>query len=242
MTADRARGGNGQRAGAELETLSRPRNQSDQALEVLTDAIVSGQLVAGTLYSVQGLSEQLGVSRTPVREALIQLARQGMVQFERNRGVRVVPISVRELGEIFQMRLWLEVPATILGTERMTAADRKALRRTYRAMEADAKNDDLRSLWRHDRLFHEHILRAAGNARVVEYLRVLRDLLVIRRTTTVERSSRTPQQVVNAHRPILEAIESGDAQAAGAAMGKHLEYTGQLLQSQGRDELVHPGV
>jgi DNA-binding GntR family transcriptional regulator len=220
-----------------LSALSQGPSQSDQALEVLTEAIVSGQLVSGALYSVQGLSHQLGVSRTPVREALLQLQLQGLVKFERNRGARIIPISVHAIDEIYQIRLWLEVPSTIEATNRMTSADRRTLRRLYRAMTAAAKVGDAHGLWRNDRAFHELIMSAAGNTRLVEYIGVLRDLLVTRRTTTVDGSSRSPSDVALAHRPILDAFEAHDAEAAGEAMRAHLAYTRQLLLHEERETL-----
>jgi DNA-binding GntR family transcriptional regulator len=203
---------------------------------VITEAIVSGQLISDHLYSVQSLSDELGVSRTPVREALIQLVRQGMVQFERNRGVRIVPITVRGIEDIFQIRIWLEVPSTVEGARRMSTADRRVLRTEYRAMRAAARAANQRELWRHDRAFHDLILRAAGNMRVVDLVGDLRELLVIRRTTTLELSTRSPQDVAAAHRPILEAIDAGDGEAAGEAMKEHLTRTCRLLlQQEGGD-------
>ena len=72
------------------------------------------------MHSVGSLAEMLGVSRTPVREALIELASRGMVRFERNRGVRVVETSVHDLDEIFEMRRLLEPPAARKAVEQMT--------------------------------------------------------------------------------------------------------------------------
>jgi DNA-binding GntR family transcriptional regulator len=83
-----------------------------RAHDAIRAAIVDGRLAAGERYSVARLAERFGVSRTPVREALLLLERQGVVRFERNRGVRVLETSVHDLEEVFTLRLLLEVPAT----------------------------------------------------------------------------------------------------------------------------------
>ena len=96
-----------------LESLTGDRSTlTTRALEALRAAIVDGRLVAGERYSVAQLAERFGVSRTPVREALLVLERQGVVRFERNRGVRVLETTAHDLEEVFALRLLLEVPAT----------------------------------------------------------------------------------------------------------------------------------
>ena len=82
------------------------------------------------------LAERFGVSRTPVREALLLLERQGVVRFERNRGVRVLETSVHDLEEVFTLRLLLEVPATYRACGLLTAEDLDALERELAAMAA----------------------------------------------------------------------------------------------------------
>ena len=96
----------------------------------------------GSLHSVAELAETLGVSRTPVREALIELASRGMVQFERNRGVRILQTSIHDLEEIFEIRLMLEVPATAQAVGRMSPAEIRALRGQLTLMEQAAAAGD----------------------------------------------------------------------------------------------------
>ena len=95
-----------------LGLLATRRSYREGVVEVLRAALVSGQMKPGRLYSAPTLAAQLGVSATPVREAMSELAAQGMVEVVRNRGFRVRELSDVELDEITQLRLLIEVPTT----------------------------------------------------------------------------------------------------------------------------------
>jgi len=104
-----------------MERLAHTASVNARVLSALRAAVITGELAPGSLYSVQTLADQLGVSRTPVREALIKLAQQGMVRFERNRGVRVLLTSLHDLEEVFALRLLLEPPAVRRAVTRLDA-------------------------------------------------------------------------------------------------------------------------
>lgn len=202
-----------------------------RVLGALRAAVISGELAPGSLHSVQALATQLGVSRTPVREALIKLAQLGMVRFERNRGVRVLQTSLHDLEEVFALRLLLEVPATRRACELIDAAGRKELRRIFRAMERAADADDEFALWEHDRHFHRALLQGSGNTRLAHYVDGLRDT-VLRRGVSTARSSRSLHEIVAEHLVVLERIEDSDADGAAAAMRAHVLHTAELLIAQ----------
>ena len=215
--------------GNSLPGVPKSPTRAEMALGILADAIASGQLIPDELYSVQMLAAQLGVSRTPVREALLQMARQGRVRFERNRGVRIVEPSVGEIAEIFQIRMWLEVPATKLATRRSNETIDRRLRKEFDAMVSAAGAGDQIEMWRRDRAFHRAILEASGNQRLAQYVDGLREIVLRRGETTAARRSRTPMEIANAHRPILAAILARQAAEAAAAMASHLNTTAGLL-------------
>ena len=83
----------------------------EQARQVIRGLVITGQMQPDQLYSVPRLAAELGVSATPVREALLDLEREGLLEAERNRGFRVVSLSLDELNDIFAVRLLLEVPS-----------------------------------------------------------------------------------------------------------------------------------
>jgi DNA-binding GntR family transcriptional regulator len=209
-----------------------------KVVEAVHGAIIAGELTPGTLYSVNALSEELGVSRTPVREAMIQLAAQGMVRFEKNRGIRILQISAADLEEVFSLRLLLEVPATARACANFGDEDRDQLRRAYAEMSAAAKAGDEPRLMRHDRRFHALLLEGSGNARLAKFVDGLRDTVLVRGMTSPPR--RSLQDIVREHAPILERVEQGDSAGAAGAMRAHLLHTASLVmaRSQGIEEDV----
>jgi DNA-binding GntR family transcriptional regulator len=196
--------------------------------ESLRAAIVSGELTAGELYSVHDLAGTLGVSRTPVREALIQLASKGMVQFERNRGVRILETTAHDLEEVFELRLLLEVPAARLAVARIDHAGIASLEELLRQMGRAADEDSEQSLMAHDRRFHRLILEAAGNHRLAAFVDSLRDMVLTRGVSTAG-ASRSLRAIADEHVAILERIKAGDADGAADAMRAHVLHTAQLL-------------
>ena len=207
-------------------------------LEVVRASIIGGELVSGGLYSVAELAEKLEVSRTPVREALIELATRGMVRFERNRGVRILGTSIHDLEEIFEIRLMLEVPAAHRAAGRMLPVEVKGLRSRLASMERAAEAGDVARLWVYDRQFHRALLVASGNHRLADYVDTLRDMVLVRGVTTAGRA-RSLETIVAEHRAILERVEAGDPEGTATALRAHIEQTARLLIAQEQD-LVEP--
>lgn len=194
-------------------------------------AILEGRIPAGELTSVRALSEALGISRTPVREALVELAKAGMVAFERNRGVRVVVTLERDVEEIFQLRLWLEVPAVAEAVPRCDAAALDLLGDALDGMRA--RLDDEPAFMRHDWRFHRTLLAATGNDRLVAFVERLRDQTRVRGITTVGRSRRL-EAILAEHDAVFARVRAGEAAAAADAMARHLTTTRDLLLAQDR--------
>lgn len=211
-----------------------------QLVDVLRKAIITGQLEPGERYSVEKLADTFKVSRTPVREALLTLAGQGMVKFERNRGVVIQRTTIHELGEVFQLRLLLEVPATRYATERMTPERLEELQQALRRMHEAAAADDIETMWLNDRLFHRLILAGTGNERLVMTIEGLRDLARTIGMTTADRS-RSRERVVAEHDDIMDPIVLGDSRAAADAMYTHIRNTAELLIAQQVQEAQEAG-
>lgn len=193
--------------------------------------IASGDYAPGTLYSTYQVSEALGVSRSPVREALLRLSEDGIVRLERNRGFFVLRPEAADLKEIFDLRLRLELPAVVDATNALTDEVRTELRRMIDQMGDIAKGGDHELYSQHDRAMHDLILSAAGNSRtrgVVDRLRTETRLLGVITVDTL----RTLDALHQEHVPIIEAMERGDADAARDAMRSHLESTRALMIKQ----------
>lgn len=204
---------------------------SVRAREAIRSAIIVGQLAPGTLHSVQALASRFGISRTPVREALIDLSKQGMVRFERNRGVRILETSVHDLEEILAIRLLLEPPATYRAVAQFTPAALRELEIEVDEMASATDRGDRFSFMRHDRGFHSIVLGMSGNRRLQEFVDQVRDLVVARGNSTLG-TTRSPRELVDEHRFILDRIREGDALGAASAMREHISRTGWLLIAQ----------
>jgi DNA-binding GntR family transcriptional regulator len=218
----------------------RPDSLTRQVYESIRASIIRGELVPGSLHSVQELADVLGVSRTPVREALIDLSTQGMVKFERNRGVRILQTSLHDLEEIFALRLLLEVPAAFVAAEQVTDTALRSLGKEFAAMERAAEGDDEPTLMEHDRKFHGLILEASGNRRLANTVDRLRDLVLMRGVSTAGRS-RSLGAILEEHREILGSMERRDPAATARALRAHILHTAELLLSQDPDGAARSG-
>jgi DNA-binding GntR family transcriptional regulator len=214
-----------ERLGGERATLAA------QALDGLRSAVVDGRLAPGERYSVGALAERLGVSRTPVREALLVLEREGLVRFERNKGVRIIAPSAADLEEVFALRLLLEVPATRRACARLAGADLDALDAALDAMAGAADAGDELGFMAQDQRFHALLLAAAGSPRLVAVVGRLRDHVRLLGASTAGRS-RDLRAIHAEHVAIRDALRARDADGAAAAMRAHLRATGELLAAQ----------
>lgn len=206
-----------------LRSLRRT-NLREEAGSVLRGAILGGELEPGSIHSAVGLAERLGVSPTPVREAMLDLAKSGLVEVLPNRGFRVTVIDDQDLDEICELRMMLEVPSLELVVERATPEGLEALEQPLRDLESAAHRSQVPEFLVADREFHLGLLACAGNHRLVEIIAGLRD-----QTRIIGLRSLADKGALEAtaaeHRPILDALIAGDAREAKRLMKIHLEHT-----------------
>jgi DNA-binding GntR family transcriptional regulator len=210
-----------------------PENLREQARTSIRAGIITGEIKAGEIYSARTLAEELEVSATPVREALLDLANEGLVSPVRNRGFLVLEVSDHDLDEIFQLRTMLEIPATAqaakLATEEDVATLRELAERTAVATEQGRVGEFLDA----DLDFHLHITRRLGNSRLVELVRRLRDQTRLTGLGQLAASGGLEQAVAE-HRQLVEAFAAHDSRRAKAIMREHLQHTRGIWA--GRDE------
>jgi DNA-binding GntR family transcriptional regulator len=196
----------------------------EQARRFLRTSVVTGVLEEGHLYSVGEFAQQLGVSATPVREAVFDLAHQGLVEVVRNRGFMVPLLTNQDLDEIFQLRILLEVPAVeaLAGhlDAELTGRSRELVERCLTA----ARTSDLAGFLEADREFHLLLLNAHGNSRLVQIVDRLRDQT---RLYGLPGLAASGDVVVAAeeHGRILDAIVAGDAATVRTQLEHHLRHT-----------------
>ncbi|ATZ23762.1 HTH-type transcriptional repressor CsiR [Streptomyces lavendulae subsp. lavendulae] len=138
-----------------------------QVLDALRAALVDGELAPGQIYSGPALGERFGVSATPVREAMQQLALEGAVECLPNRGFRVLSGTPRALAELAEVRALLEVPVMLRLARTVPPATWEALRPAALATAEAAAAGDLPAYADADRAFHRAVLSLAGNAQLV---------------------------------------------------------------------------
>lgn len=205
----------------------------DQAVEQIRAAILGGDLEPGRIYAASELGERLGVSRTPIREAFLELAREGLIEIVKNRGMRVIPTSLDDLLQGFEVRLMLEVPLVERATAVQTELTRAEVEAAYAAFELAADGGDPDQVLRADRDFHRALLAGSGNHKAVQLLQEQRNLVLSGGRATVPHS-RSPRECFDDHRDLFDAFVSHDAEAAARAMGRHILNTAQLLIDQER--------
>lgn len=211
--------------------MSQRISNTDRVHTALRDAIVSGELAAGSMHSIYQLAERYGVSRTPVRDAVLLLADAGMVEIERNLGVRIRGLSLNDVREILETRMLLEVPAAAQAARCATPELLKQLDLTLAELTRHAEEGNRGEFARVDRALHKIFLDAGGNQRVTSLVESLRDSTQAMGISTMD-VSRTLHDVELEHVPIVDSIRSGDAVAAARFMHEHLATTARLLMAQ----------
>jgi DNA-binding GntR family transcriptional regulator len=199
-------------------------NLRAQARSVLRSSIVTGELQPGSLYTIGGVAAQLGVSATPVREALGDLEQLGLVEIIRNRGFIVPPVTDADLDEILQLRLMLEPPALIQAAKKLTPEDIRECRELAEQGKAAAKAGDLALFLEADRALHLRLIAPLHNRRLGEILGRLRDearLYGLRNLATAGRLVTSAEE----HDSIIEAVAGGDSDVIREEITKHLRHT-----------------
>jgi DNA-binding GntR family transcriptional regulator len=214
-----------------MKTLDGGTGLVSRAATAVREAIASGELIPGSLYSVNQVATQLGISRTPVREAILGLADSGLVQVARNRGFRVVVPDGKQLYDILDLRLMVEVPAARRAVESANPGLTSRLESELQAMLLAASVDDETAFVQHDRGFHTAILEAAGNGVLISVVAGLRDGILSLGASTAGQT-RSLRAIADEHAPLLLAVRARDPDAAEAAMRTHLEHTRDLLLQQ----------
>ncbi|MFJ3219318.1 GntR family transcriptional regulator [Kitasatospora sp. NPDC086801] len=203
----------------------------DQVAHALRAALISGELRPGVVYSAPALAADFGVSATPVREAMLDLAREGLVEAVRNKGFRVTELTERDLDDYTEIRALIEVPTVGRVTRTATKEQLERLRPQAEAIVAAARKHDLIGYLEADRQFHLDLLGLAGNARLVD---VVSDLRKRSRLYGLNRLDERGELTSSAeeHLELLDLMLAGDAEAAEACMTRHLSHVRSLWAGQ----------
>ena len=195
---------------------------ADRAYLAIRDRIVSLELAPGALIDERALVDELGMSRTPVREAIMRLAQERLVEVYPRRGMFVTGVDVRELARLSEVRSVLEPEAARLAAARATDAERAGLSALVDEIMAA---DDLMGL---DERIHRAVYRAAHNDLLEATLEQYYVLALRIWMIAIDRAHEL-EEAVEAHRALLEAIQEGDGERAAETMRSHVENFEQAM-------------
>lgn len=204
-------------------TFAPPESLRDRALGILRQATVSGEIRAGEIYSATALAKRLGVSVSPVREAMLTLVNEGIMVPVRNRGFQVAPMTEHDRLEVYELRMLLEVPSVAKLATMDMSAHLGRFHRMLDEMDALARDEEVQGFLQADRAFHLALIALHGNERLTNHVATLRDqtrlygMQQFPGSTKLVESSRE-------HREIVEAIEAGDEELTRERMAAHLGH------------------
>ncbi|WP_027893784.1 MULTISPECIES: GntR family transcriptional regulator [Calidithermus] len=204
-----------------MTEFQRPSSVREAAYLHLREAILGGTLLPGTRISEPGLAESLGISRTPVREALQRLSQEGLVELSPNKGARVRVITPQEVREVYEVRALLEAEGARLAAQRASEAELEALAQRLEALDripAEQYPEQMRV----DFEFHSLLMEASHNRTLARVYQDLRSGLALVRAhqQTLSQHPKTREQ----HRQILQALQAREAERAARAAKAHVLY------------------
>lgn len=200
-----------------------------KAYQAIKAMILDGRMKPSASYLETELAEQIGVSRTPVREAGLQLEREGLVIVRPRRGIQVLPVSAEDMTEIYQLLSALEPLAAQLAAERgLDEATMNAMIGATERMERALRDNDLLAWAEADDSFHALLVEASGNERLIEATARYRTQVHRARMATLTMRP-TPQQSTEDHRALLDCLLKRDADGARAVHFAHRCAAGKML-------------
>jgi DNA-binding GntR family transcriptional regulator len=200
------------------------REQVRRALEA---ALVAGELQPGSLYSAPALGERLGVSATPVREAMLELSKDGLVVTEPSRGYRVVKVSEKDLAHISEIRLLLEGPSTVMVAKIITPGSLDRLAELADEIVAAASDGDLIGYLDFDRRFHVQLISELGNSRLTEVVERLSRQAGLCGLDQLVDSGRLLESALE-HHALIDAMRVRDHVATEKLITSHIKQIRRL--------------
>ncbi|MCC3870075.1 GntR family transcriptional regulator [Terrisporobacter mayombei] len=200
----------------------------DVVFENLRTAILEGNLKAGQRLMEVQLAEQLGVSRTPIREAIRKLELEGLVVMLPRKGAYVANMSFKDLIDVLEIRASLEGLAASLASERLRDEDIVELERVAKEFEKSVRETDIDNVLKKDVEFHEKIFLMANNKKLYHLITSLWEQVHRFRVTYVS-NYEASLSLVDEHNRILEAIKAGNSELAQKYATEHIELAEQFF-------------
>ncbi len=207
---------------------------SDKAYEALSSLIITQRLKPGERLIEEQLAKEMGISRTPLRDAINRLAKDGLVIIEPRKGASVKAFKIEDVMEIYDIRMALEGLAARLAVERLEGKDLKRLREKF-------DSQDARVLVKADTELHELIIRSCGNEKLMGILENLNTHIQLFRVAGYGSQVRSEHATAD-HIKIVEALMQQDGRRAEKLVREHIEKTKREIiddfQRQGTEVMV----
>jgi len=208
--------------------LKQPESLAKMAYEAIRKSILSGQWKIGELYNEKAIAADLGISRTPVREALLELASQDLIIFLPRRGLMVNRFTHHDVDEIFELRKAIELAAV----EKITVADPPfdlfEIEEALLSQRKAVKQKDYFAFMEADRLFHTSFSELTSNRRLIVILDNIRDMIHVMGAKALALEGRAVE-VIKEHQTIFEAVKKGNIEEARRAMAYHLDQSKEAV-------------
>ena len=208
--------------------LKQPESLAKMAYEAIRKSILSGQWKIGELYNEKAIAADLGISRTPVREALLELASQDLIIFLPRRGLMVNRFTRRDVDEIFELRKAIELAAVEKVTVAAPPFDLFEIEDALLSQRKAVKQKDYFAFMEADRLFHTSFSELTSNRRLIAILDNIRDMIHVMGAKALALEGRAVE-VINEHQTILEAVKKGNLAEARRAMAYHLDQSKEAV-------------
>lgn len=212
-------------AGAPVEAGAGAQTLAEQ-VEAL---VLSGELLPGAKLDEQGLAQRFEVSRTPVREALRQLASSGLIELRRNRGAFVAEVTPERLEEMFVAMAEMEATCARLAAMSMTPVERRGLQRLHERMAGMAARGEVEDFRAANESFHALIYQGAHNSLLEDAVTTLRRRVAAYRRAQFRNAGRLSSSHAE-HEAVVRAIVSGEPAKAHAAMLQHVDLVGASFE------------
>jgi DNA-binding GntR family transcriptional regulator len=196
--------------------------------EELRDLILKGEIKPGTRMMEIELAEDMGVSRTPIREAIRKLEKEGLVTIEPRRGAYVSDVSVKDMVDILEVRATLEGLAAFLAAQRMTQAEKMELLETSQRFNEALRVGDMAAMIKIDTKFHHLVFAAGRNKHLMQMVEALQELVLRFRYIYYKDFKRAEEMPVE-HMKIYEAIAANDPERARESAFNHIDQLKEMI-------------
>ena len=212
-----------------LATIKQPESLARMAYEAIRQSILSGQWQIGELYNEKAIAADLGISRTPVREALLELASQDLIIFMPRRGLMLNRFTRRDVDEIFELRKAIELASVEKIANTSPLPDLLAIEESLLEQRKAVNQKDYMAFIEADRKFHTSFTTLTNNSRMISIVENIRDMIQVMGIKALSLEGRAVK-VIEEHQAIFKAVKEGHVKKARNFMAYHLDQSMEAVK------------